>query len=669
MKFGRKTICLLLVCVMLASVFITADAVDVDEGARNRYNVVFVTDESGSMKWTDPDVLRYEAIRRFVALMAQKGNSLGSVTFDDAIVDTNSLAPITGFAEKEAFIQDLLQHKPSGDTNIGLALLEAVKLLDEGKNPENPSVIILLSDGNTDLKPKEAMEKSLEQKAEAIELARQAGYQIYTISLNTDGSADNSELAQIASATGGEFQEVTSPEDLEEIQTMYYKMIFGAVEGADAEDIEINSEGYAEKEFEVPGIGVEEFNVLLEGDVSSYSLTNAQGYTYTDAELTAMTMSGDSFVVIKVEEPMGGMWKVVVHGDPGTNINFRLLYNSDFYITTSITPKNDYKLEQTVTFGATICDRSGPISEQSRYDGFSAKLHLTVNGTKQEYDMELRDGGFFYDVKLTEQGTYFAYMTATNGECSATSDKTYELNVNNSAPVATDKALTGHANIWPLIGGSATVDLSGAATDPNGDVLVYSVDSTAYMPEDYTLEGDTLTVHNFSISKGSFTIRATDPYGAYCTVEASVTSTNIGVIMAILVVLGALITLVALAWGAYKLAGTPFMGTITVESHDMENSGYTVPATITPGRGKIRIEAFGLGNCGLPAGSYFQAGGKKKVIYFVSKKPVYSDAVAGAVKKVTIDGNGLEVLICSGVTMEKGIRVSFQSILNNQFDY
>ena len=83
----------------------------------------------------------------------------------------------------------------------------------------------------------------------------------------------------------------------------------------------------------------------------------------------------------------------------------------------------------------------------------------------------------------------------------------------------------------------------------------------------------------------------------------------------------------------------------------------------------MRLEAFGVGTCGLPAGSYFQAGGKDKHIYFISKKPVYSDAVAGASKKIPIDGNGLEVLICTDGNMEKGIRVTFQSMLNNQFDF
>lgn len=669
MRLGRKLICVLLIGVMLTSLCVTTFAMDSDDSVRNRYNVVFVTDESGSMNYTDPNGLRYEAIRRFVALMAQQGNSVGSVNFGTDVITRQEVTPISGFSEKEAFVEELVIGSTSGWTNIGAGLMEAVTMLDNGANQNNPSVIILLTDGNTDMPNDDQLQESLNQKAEAIEIARQAGYQIYTISLNVDGTADNTELNQIANATGGEFQEVRKAEDLEDIQTMYYKMIFGAVEGDDAEDITINSEGYAEKEFEVPGIGVEEFNVLLEGEVSDYSLTDPEGFTYSGKDLEAITMAGQDFTVIKVENPIGGTWKVVVYGNPGTQVNFRLLYNSDFYLSTSVSPEGEYKLNQKVTFGLTVCDRSGPITDAERYVGFSAQLHLTVNGVEKTYDMKLGNGGFTYDIELTDQGTYHAYMTATNGDYSSMSDETYELNVENNAPIASGEELSGHANIWPMVGGNATIDLSNAASDPDGDAIIYTVESTAFLPEDYSLEGSTLTVSNFSISKGSFTIRATDPYGAYCTVEVTATSTNIGLVMAILVVVGALIALIVIILVIRYLTSIPFMGTISVEKHDYEDNSYTMPATLTPGRGRVRLETFGVGTCGLPSGSYFQAGGKDKHIYFVSKKPVYSDAVAGASKKIPIDGNGLEVLICTDGNMEKGIRVTFQSMLNNQFDF
>lgn len=349
MKIGRRILSLLLACLLVLTAPLAVGAAQNRSG--KRYNLIFVTDESGSMKYTDAKKLRYDAIHRFVALMTQNGNLLGSVTFDDGLMDSNPLRTIDGIEDKLAFMEHISSFNPKGDTNIGLALEEAVRLLDEAENKENPSVIILLSDGNTDLKPEEAMEASQVKKAEAIEQARQKGYQIYTICLNSNGAANAAELQQIAQATGGEFREVKNAEDLKTVQTMYYRMIFGAVEG-ESEDLHIGAEGYVEKVFTVPGIGVEELNVILEGKSDRGDLTDPDSNTYTQAELSEMTMRGNDYQVLKVVQPQGGDWVVRVYGKPGTEIIFRLLYNSDFYMTTDVSPAQDYRLGQTVRFRA-----------------------------------------------------------------------------------------------------------------------------------------------------------------------------------------------------------------------------------------------------------------------------------------------------------------------------
>lgn len=675
MKTGRRILSFLIALTMLLSMCVcvfakNADDEEAEEKAetslQNRYNVIFVTDTSGSMLRTDPQRLRYDAIWRFVFLMAQEGNYLGSVSFNEGLKAVTPLGPISGMEEKEAFMEDISSLEIKGDTNIGLALMEAVEMLDEDKNPDIPSVIILLTDGVTDLPTSDEMEESLEQKAEAIELAREAGYQIYTIYL-ADEDADASEMEQIASATGGQCQHVSSAKDLVDVQIMYYQMIFGAGDTG-SEELDLDKNGYVEKEFDVPSIGVEEFNVLLEGKISEYSLTDPEGYTYSEKELKSMTMEDTGFLAIKVPDPIGGTWTASLTGEPGATIDFRLLYNADFRIDTSISQKSDYEINDVVTFYATLSDRRGDISDMEQYEEFSAQLHLTVNGEEAVLDMDLDEDGFYYDLKLEEEGTYYAYITAANAACEATSEKTYELNVNNRTPEASGETLTAHAYVWPFLGGKATLDLTGAATDPDGDDLTYSVESSAFMKDDYDLDGNELTVSNFSISKGSFTIRATDRYGAYCTFDVSFTSTNVGLIIALLLVVGILVTLIVIFLVIRHFTQIPFMGTINVEKHDNEGTGYSVPSSMTPRRGRIRLETF-LNDSGLPKGCYFQAGGKQKCVYFVSKSPVFSDCIAGSSKKIKIDGSGLETLICTDSTLSKGIRVTFQSVLCNQFDF
>ena len=660
MKIGRRILSLLLACLLVLTAPLAVGAAQ--NRSEKRYNLIFVTDESGSMKYTDAKKLRYHAIHLFVALMTQHGNQLGSVTFDDGLMDSNPLRTIDGVADKVAFMEHISSFDPKGDTNIGLALEEAVRLLDEAENKENPSVIILLSDGNTDLKPEEAKEASLVKKAEAIEQARQKGYQIYTICLNSNGAANAAELQQIAQATGGEFREVKNAEDLDMIQTMYYQMIFGAIEGEN-EDLHIGQEGYAEKVFTVPGIGVEELNVIVEGKSGQVDLTNPGGNTYTQAELAEMTMRGNDYQVLKVEQPRGGSWTVRVYGKPGTEISLRLLYNSDFYMTTDVSPSQDYRLGQTVRFSLTVNDRNGAITDPSQYSGFEAQLHLAVNGVERTEPMVLGEGGYHYDLVLEEEGTYKVSMTVISGNYTAQTEVPYELNVNNRAPLYEGEPLRAHAYLWPFLGGKATVDLSGAAQDPDGDPLTYTVDSAAFLEEDYTLENGKLTVHNFSIRKGSFLLRATDPYGASCTVPVDITSTNIGLVTALVLLFLGVVVLVALGIWVYRQRFVPFMGTITV--YDVEKPDDL--SEMTPSRGKIKLATFGIGTGGLHKEAYFQAGGKTKKIIFKPITPVYSPMYGGSVKKVIIEGNGLEVMIYTDATMEHGVGVRFASILNQDF--
>ena len=142
-----------------------------NEQQRNRYNVVFVTDESGSMDTTDPEKLRYEAIRSFNGLAAETGNYLGSVSFNDQIIKKQDIQAVEGVDQKNSFTDKVVTESAPGWTNIGLGLSAAVDMLDNSKNAELPAVIILLTDGNTEMGSAEEEENSLAEKADAIERA------------------------------------------------------------------------------------------------------------------------------------------------------------------------------------------------------------------------------------------------------------------------------------------------------------------------------------------------------------------------------------------------------------------------------------------------------------------------------------------------------------------
>lgn len=667
MRTNRQRIIVTVIAFLLTlSIGVPAYAAG-SEQQRNRYNVVFVTDESGSMESTDPEQLRYEAIKIFNGLAAQTGNYMGSISFNDSIVSKQDIREIDGFEQKVSFADEIVTEPAPGWTNIGLGLNNAVDMLDKGKNKTLPSVIILLTDGNTDMGSEEEKDNSLAEKADAIERARHSGYEIYTICLNTDGSADISELQQIASATGGEFTEVINSEDLSNVMEMYYRMIFNGIDpDPNPSPVVIDENGKAEKVFDVPDVGIEEINIILEGEFASYEVVDPEDYTYSEAELKSMSMRGRNYTLVKMENPIGGPWKAIVYGDPGANITFKLLYNSAFDIETSIDPTESYAIGDSVTFNAKIRDMNGIIEDMSKYEGFEGVVTITHNEEVTEEKMEVGDDGFICRYTIPDEGTYYASVKVSNGEMSAISEETYEMNVDNRVPIAPEKTPTAHANLWPFIGGTAKLDLKETATDPDNEQLKYTIESSAFNEDEYELDGTVLKVFSFSIPKGSFTIRATDPHGGSCTYDVLITSTNIGLVMAILIVVGSVLVLAILGIIVYKKKFIPFMGTITVEKYDDSSGDYFHPVSITPGRGSIQLESF-ISGMGFPRGCKFQAGGKDKNIYFRTKKPVYSDITAGPVKKITIEGSGSAIRISPVKEMNKGITVTFKSILYNQF--
>lgn len=650
-------------CVVLAVLALgLTTAADLKKETTNRYNIVFVNDESGSMTSSDGQKFRYEAIRRFVALMAQEGNRVGSVSFNEKIVDTVPMTDITSFSEKTEFVEHISQFSPEGNvgmTNVGLALQTAVDLLDTGRNMELPSIIILLTDGDTQMPSEKEKEVSLAQKADAIEAARKAGYRIYSICLG--GGAHEKELEQISSATGGAFEIVRKAEDLEEVQMMFYKIIFNAL-SEDVSEAVIGADGKATQSFTVPGIGVEELNVIIEGEITDCSLEDPSGKLYDGAALQDITMIGKDFRLIKVTDPVGGTWTATAYGKAGVTIKFKPLMNSSFYIDTSMETLSEYKIGDVVTFQATICDKTGAVTDTSRYGGFTGTLHVSFQGEETCIDMGLGKNGFTSDYTIENDGTYYAYITVHKDDLTATSEEEYTFSVNNRAPVPPTEEPTVHANVWPFFGGTATLDLTGMATDPDADPIAYSIDSTAFNAEDYTLVDNVLSVENFSVQKGSFTICAMDARGAYCTFDVLVTSTNIGLILFLALCFGAVVVLAAMIYTAWKLSRNAFSGdvTLTIRNGVSDGASHTIEGYSLP-RGSVSIEFWNVDASEyLPRGTKIQAGPRKeKCIYLITKSPVYNEMQPGKKKKKQKIRSMEEIVVSKDPDISCGVKIAF----------
>lgn len=681
-----------LLCAVLLFTFLPAPASGTEAGpaapsyGANRYNVCVVLDASGSMKHTDPENHRRDALNQFVHLLSEQGDVLGGLAFSTGIDYAAEPRRMEGQSDKE-MLADGLKAVPAvgGYTNIGLALQEAVRLLQENGDPALPSVVLLLSDGNTDMDSPETQEKSLEQKADAIQAARESGIKIYSVCLNAENStyhADPSEMEQISRGTGGVCVEVRRAEDLRDVFNAFYDMIYGS-STTTVVDAVFPPEGILETRFDVPEIGVEEVNIIINGAASRIALLDPAG-----GDGAASRYDAEGFTMLKIPNATPGGWTLVTEGVPGDQIKVNMVYSSSMTVELSMDPAEDtIDVAQHVTFTASLHDpvnnpaadpaqgSGSPLDGQisgstpdgqvsaSPLAGYEAVLDVknAYGDTLLRYTMEPEGDHFVWNGSF-DAGTYYFSASVAGNTLSRQSEAlgpvTFGDYIVNTAPVPVQDRIVEDIPVYPFgKRPSYTLDLTTLATDPEGGDLRWTIVSTPFIEgTDYTVdESSVLTLDHFSIHKGAFTIRATDEYGLSCDVEVIVRTHNVGLIALVGTVIAVLVGLVLL-YILYDKVFPPFRGEITVSGLV---DGESRPAVSrNPKRYKCPLSLFDAPDIGLdPAASFFRATGGRE-IRFVPDRPVTFNGLDTREVRIL---SGTEVSVCVGANYDRRLYIRFDS--------
>ena len=598
----------------------------------NKFNIVFVTDESGSMEGTDPKKLRNDSIALFLGLMTKSGNKVGSVTFSDRIVDANPIRPIDGNEAKKSVIDRIRRKsKTGGDTDIGKALGKAVSMLDKDGDSALPSAIILLTDGHTDLDNDDstlskAERKSNQKKSQAIEAARDRGYKIYTVCLNANGDAKYSEARQIAKATGGKTRQIKNPKEMIDVYRMFYGMIYGEKIGNPKA---VPSNGVLT--FKVPAAGVKEANIMIYGNIRKCKVMEPSGAEYKNLD----TFKVGDVLLKKIIDPSEGTWKVEVSGDKRVKVKYNLIFNYDFSVVdnANLRKTRQYHEGDTIPLSGQLKMEDGEVISKKAQKAFQVSA-VFLNAEDKVIDtqsMKPKGDSWVLDYKVADDKTSFQYYLSAKyngGEGLGDVEKRtqpVQILVSNATPTSNGDVVA-KVKVWPYKGGSYKLDLTTLAKDKEDDELKYVVKSSSFIDKaedskegDYSVEGNRLLQDGFSLPKGSYIIRCTDSGGLYCDVKVTVKSYNIGKLTLLGLGIIALIVLFIMGILAYIAATKPFLGTIYIRSNGM--SGYD---RISPARGKARLWMFSE----LPQTSlnhkktYFQATGKPS-IEFIPDRPVY----------------------------------------------
>lgn len=429
-------------------------------GEPQRFNVVLVVDKSGSLccengTGTDPDGLRFDALRLFLALLAEEGNNVGAVVFDEHIRYEAPIRPLSGMEEKQALIHEVEGYFPGYDTDIGSAMLRATEMLrDMRQENDLPCMILLFSDGMTDFTTGDLPRRFRESWAnaeKAVETAQEEDIVINGILLNVEGKAERGReefrlytyrtAGTVEGENGeqlikrGEFEEVQQAADLAPAFRRLYRIVTNAAYTGD-QRVSFNEQGEAEISFTVPSFGVEEVNVIVEGE----ELRPKSEKSGERLALTVLRPSGEPFqaaghsldssryMLVKIPEPDLGIWHVLLKGKPDDWVDVAMVGNPTLRVTlTGNESVESYTTGTLYTFEADVADPSVPALGEEQLRGMNAVLvrEDLVTGAVHEYAAESLEGSTFTFEPLSfpRGGEYALSAVLSLGDFKVPSDR------------------------------------------------------------------------------------------------------------------------------------------------------------------------------------------------------------------------------------------------------
>lgn len=292
--------------------------------AIQHFDIVFVIDDSGSMKQTDPNRLRVEALKRFVDILPKEGDQVGVVTYSTEVLETMSLRDIRSESDKndvKKFAASKLTQN-GGWTDTAVGLKQATAYLDEFKQVDHKQLIILVTDGANDFGDTGRTKAQSDADLEKVIAAK---YPIYTIGLNPEDQKYENYISEIAKRTNAKAYFPNSADDL---QAIFYE-IQGVMYGTEfaLNNVHINPSDYADIEIDVPeGVFEANIQIIHTAPIESKLITpNGDEIDHNKAGFIFTTES--SYTNIKLSEPEAGKWKLRLKGSKDETVSYSVLFN------------------------------------------------------------------------------------------------------------------------------------------------------------------------------------------------------------------------------------------------------------------------------------------------------------------------------------------------------
>ena len=260
----------------------------------------FVLDRSGSLRDTDPNGGRYEAIRMLSRIVTDQ-DGLTLRMFDEGVQSLS--VPSSKGEERWNEILTTLRNEGSQGryTDIEAGLRSATGIV----NPKRRSAVVLLTDGLIDLPdPNQVLPSRNRLLNEMSETLRRSGTFLFVVGFGPNG--DNDFLRDMAKRSGGVMVQVDNEKNI----AHRFLELFERVKKPQSVEVKGDS-------FYIDGM-VREVTLILEtpGPEEQLSIKSPTGATLTpnDSDGDKLTwVQSNLYHIVSIKDPVVGTWKVVTN--------------------------------------------------------------------------------------------------------------------------------------------------------------------------------------------------------------------------------------------------------------------------------------------------------------------------------------------------------------------
>lgn len=484
---------------------------------QDEIDIMFVIDYSGSMNGNDSQNIALQMLEAAIDILYTTKTRVGFVAFTHKILSYSEPVSIETKAQRDALKGKITSTPRGGDTDIGLALNEALSLIQGHTLPQNrKGRIMLLSDGLPDVDGSgtgRSTQQSYNDMNRVANECKELEVPLDTIAFGKNFTGETAVLNQIADISGGSSYRTEHPGVLIDIfGEVIQKQTFSILH-----PISISlSSGYEQfVELPLKDTFPDEANIL----VVSQTPLNDVTVTYPGRDIN-YSKSGFYFTT-KVNSPDNENATVRILGRQNQEIKiYVVLYkNLGLYLNVPDEAQKNVPFAYDYYFVNAI--DQAPVSNETFYKQFNEETYVTKeeNGIPKTTIVDkYRERPVFADNKATseilvrESGNYASELKI-RGEYFAAGMKNIPLNVENSPPTGKLTMRTKYLLSSNLA--DNTYQLNDYFSDANHDLLTYEmVSATGPGAENIKLEGDQLKVAHKKAGKANIILRVSDPEGA-----------------------------------------------------------------------------------------------------------------------------------------------------------